>query len=288
MKAGFVGLGSLGRAMAERLISQGVELTVWNRTAGKASGLKATVAGSPSEVIDKNEIVFLNLFDSEAVGEIISSDHGLLGGCKAGKIIVDTTTNHFDAVPTFYDIIESTGAAYLEAPIFGSVVPATKGALTIVVSGPRKAFQTVGGFLDLLAAHVFHLPDPTMATRMKLINNLCLGSFMATIAEALIHAEANGIKANKALEILGVGGGSSGVLAAKTGKLLSKDFAPHFSVNAIYKDLHYLQDMARNSKTPSMMGAMAREIFAMARARGMDEDDFSVVYKLLSEFTQDK
>ena len=63
MNVGFIGLGNLGRAMAERLISQGVRLVVWNRTISKADGLEAEIARSPADVINRSDAVFLNLFD---------------------------------------------------------------------------------------------------------------------------------------------------------------------------------------------------------------------------------
>jgi 3-hydroxyisobutyrate dehydrogenase len=281
MKIGFIGLGNLGKAMAARLIAEGNDLIVWNRTMQKADGLAAERADSPATVATKADVIVLNLFDSAAVSAVISGDKGLMAGACKGKVIIDTTTNHFEAVPLFYEILTAAGADYLEAPVLGSVIPASKGTLTIVVSGRRSAFDRVRPVLDQLGKQIFFLERPTLATRMKLINNAVLGSFMATIAEAVVYGEAAGIDRAQVLEILGAGAGNSGVLNAKKQKLIDGDFAPHFSVAAIYKDLQYLQDLAEEIRKPLFMGGLARELFGIARSRGVAEKDFSVIFDVL-------
>ena len=281
MKVGFIGLGNLGRAMAGRLISEGIHLTVWNRTRAKAEGLKADVADNPADLISKCDVVFLNLFDSPAVSSVLSGDQGLLMGACKGKIVIDTTTNHFEAVPLFYAVLREAGADYLEAPILGSVGPASKGMLTIIVGGEKRTHDKVLPLLQKLASNIFHLEPPTMATRMKLVNNMALGSFMAAIAEAVAYGEASGIDPALVVEILAAGAGNSAVLNAKKQKLLDGDYSPHFSVNAIYKDLQYAQDLAEEVNKPMFMAGMARELFALARAQGKETSDFSVIHDIL-------
>jgi 3-hydroxyisobutyrate dehydrogenase len=282
MKVGFIGLGHLGRAMAERLISQGVELVVWNRTKSKARGLSAATGESPAEVVSESELVFLNLFDSEAAAEVLLGESGVISGDCHGKVIIDTTTNNPEAVPEFYEMVAEAGGEYVESPIFGSVVPAAKGVLTIVVSGTETAYKRALPLLEKLGRNIFYLKQPTLASRMKLINNMVLGSFMATIAEATACGEAAGIGRSQVLEILAAGAGNSGVLNAKKQALLDEEFAPQFSVDAIYKDLHYLQDLARELKRPLFMGGLARELFGLARSKGLGELDFSAIFKAVS------
>lgn len=282
MKTGFIGLGNLGKAMAQRLISEGLDLVVWNRTIDKAMGLQAEIAKSPAEVMTKSEVIFINVFDSGAVSAILSGDNGLLKGKCEGRLVIDTTTNHFEAVPLFYELVEKSGAYYIESPIFGSVVPASKGALTIVVSGDKKSYEKARPYLDKLGSNIFYLPTPTHATRMKLINNMVLGSFMTAVAEGAAYGEAAGIGRGKALEILGAGAGNSGVLHAKKQILIDDNYAAQFTVDAIYKDLHYAQDLADELKRPLFMAGLARELFAMARARGRGGDDFSAVFDILN------
>ncbi|MDI6718221.1 MAG: NAD(P)-dependent oxidoreductase [Methanomicrobiales archaeon] len=284
MQAGFIGLGHLGTAMARRLIAEGVDLVVWNRTREKALGLGVPVADSPGDLISRVDLVFLNLFDSRAVGEVLSAEDGILSGDCRGRLIVDTTTNHFDRVPEFYASVRGQGAEYLEAPVLGSVVPASQGALTILVSGDAAAYERAEPFLKRLGKSIFYLGEPGLATRMKLVNNLVLGSFMATLAEAVAFGEAAGVERERVVAILLAGAGNCGVLAAKKDKLIAEDFSTHFSSALIYKDLHYLQDLARTLKRPLFTGSVAKELFGMAHARGLEHLDFSAIYTVLREY----
>ena len=283
MKTGFIGLGHLGKAMANRLTAEGVELVVWNRTREKAEGLGAEIASNPGEVASRAEIIFLNLFDSKAVRTVLSGSNGILDAECNGKVIVDTSTNHFEDVLHFHEMLSERGASYLEAPVLGSVVPASQGALTVLVSGQQAAYNKAFPFLEKISRNIFYLERPALATKMKLINNLVLGAFMATLAEAIAIAEAAGIEKEKAVEMLLAGAGNSGVLHAKKEKLLRDDFSPQFSSSLIYKDLHYMQDLARDLKRPLFTGCVVKELFGLTFNKKMDDLDFSAIYRVMKE-----
>lgn len=283
MHLGFIGLGHLGKTIAERLLDCGHSLTVWNRTSSKAEGMKAETVFSPREVAEKAEIIFICMFDSAAVQSILSQENGLLSGDISGKIIVDLSTNHFKDVPLFHALCKDAGAIYLETPVLGSIVPAAQGALTVLISGDETGYNTVKLVLGNIGKHLFYLKEPGLATKMKLINNLALGSFMATIAEALSLGETIGIAKEKILDILAVGGGNSLVLNAKRNKLLQEDFSTHFSSALIYKDLHCLQDLAYSEKKTLFTGAVIKELYARTFEEGIDQEDFSAIYKLFKK-----
>ncbi len=283
MKIGFIGLGTLGKTMARRLIDQGEDLTVWNRTKSKAEDLNVPIAESPADLVTKTDIVFINVSDSDAVCAILEGADGIIEGKAYNKIIIDTTTNHFNWVDHFYRTLKEKDAFYLESPVLGSVVPASKGLLTILVSGDKSAFNKARPYLDKLGEPIIYLEKPGFPAKMKVINNMVLGAFMTVLAEAVAMGEASGLNKEKVIEILDNGAGKSLVLDAKKQKLLDEDFTNHFSSAMIHKDLHYLQDLARNLKRPVMTASMAKEIFAMTFQRGWQDDDFSGVYRLFKQ-----
>lgn len=283
MKTGFIGLGNLGKSMARRLIAEGVDLVVWNRTREKAADLNVEIAESPAALLAKSEIVFLNLFDSDAVKSVLFAKDGLLTDDCLGKIVVDTTTNHFGEVNRFHEALKEKGGHYLESPVLGSVVPALQGHLTVLVSGERPAYKRARPLLEKIGKTIFYLEKPTLAIKMKLINNLTLGAFMASIAEAVSLGEKAGIEKKDVIDILSAGAGNSLVLNAKKEKLLKEDFSVQFSSALIYKDLHYLQDLAKTLKTPLFTAAVTKELFGMTFAKGMEGLDFSAVYKVIKE-----
>lgn len=284
MKAGFIGLGHLGKTIAKRLISEGVELVVWNRTREKADDLGVRVADTPAALIADVDVVFLNLFDSDAVAAVLLGPDGLLAGNCAGKVIVDTTTNHFDRVGAFYEAARQQGATYLEAPVLGSVVPASQGALTVLVSGEESAYNQARPLLEKFGKTIFYLQEESLATKMKLVNNLVLGTLMATCAEAVTFGEAAGVDRATVVNILLAGAGNSMVLNGKKNMLINEDFQTQFSSSLIYKDLHYLQDLARSLKKPLFTGSAVKEIYGMTYPMGIEGEDFSAIYKVFKEY----
>lgn len=280
MAVGFIGLGNLGKAIATRLTQMGEELIVYNRTREKVKDLGYEVVETPKELLSKCDTVFMCLFDSVAVENILTMEDGLLCEQLKGKTVVDLSTNHYEQVLSFHEMVEKTGGKYLENPVFGSVAPALQGALTLVASGKKEVFEEVKPLLEKFGKEIFFLATPSAASKMKLINNLCLGSFMATIAECTSLAEDCEIDKAKALEILGVGGGQSLVLKAKTQKLIDEDFSPHFSNDAINKDLHCLQDLAYRMKKPLYSAAIPKELFSKMKMMGKGSEDFSSIYQL--------
>lgn len=275
---GWIGLGHIGRAMAERL-SEEYELLVWNRTIEKAKGFK-NVARTPEEVAEGCDLIFLSLYDSEAVRQV---SERLLTADLRGKIVVDTTTNHPEKVLEFHELYRNAGASYLESPVIGSVIPARNGQLTILVSGEKGAYERALPYLRLLGKKIFHFEEPGKATKLKLINNFVLGAFMAALGEAISLGEKAGIPKEELIEVLESGAGNSVVLKAKKEKLLKEDYSTHFSVRNLVKDLSYTHELAVSAKKSTPLNALVRELYRLAFERDLEELDFSVIYKLLKE-----
>lgn len=280
MALGFIGLGNLGSAIAKRLADMNEEVIVWNRSVEKAKELGFPITSSPKELIEKCDTVLMCLFDSVGVRNVLCMENGLLSAELKGKTIIDLSTNHFDDVLEFHSMVKAKGGDYLESPVFGSVVPASKGEVTIVTAGDAEVFLTCKPILEKFGLTIFHLKEFGMASKMKLINNLCLGSFMATIAECTSLGVACGIDKAQLLDILGVGGGKSLVLAAKTQKLINEDYTPHFSNAAINKDLHCLQDLAYSMNRPLYTASVVKELYSKMRMLGKGEEDFCSIYQL--------
>jgi len=283
MSIGFIGLGNLGSAIAKRLTDMGEEIKVYNRTKSKVEHLGYKIVDNPKKLVDQCDVIFMCLFESNAVENILSMENGLLSAPLEGKTIIDLTTNHFEQVLTFHQRINEKGGEYLESPIFGSVAPALQGLVTIVTSGKKETYEECKPLLEKIGKEIFYLKEEGQASKMKLINNLCLGSFMATLAECTALGEACDIEKSKLLEILGVGGGQSLVLKAKTQKLIEEDFSAHFSNNAIYKDLHTLQALAYSLNQPLYTAAVPKELFAKMKKDGKGDEDFCSIYQLFKD-----
>lgn len=278
MATGFIGLGNLGRAIAQRLIDCGQELMVHNRTAAKAAGLKARRANNVDELLLECQTVVLCLFDSKAVADVLPQ---VLAREPKGRLVIDLSTNHHRQVLDFHRLSDKVGCEYLEAPVLGSVVPALRGELTVLTSGTDFVFERAKPLLDNIAKTIHKLREPGAATRMKLINNHLLGTFMAAIAEAITLSERAGISREQAIVILSAGAGNSAVFNAKREKLLNDEYSPHFSAALIQKDLGYLLELAEEIGMEALLARTSRSLYDRTASDKPHEIDFSAVIKYL-------
>ncbi len=278
MALGFIGLGNLGRAIAQHLIECDEELVVYNRTKSKADGLKAGGADSIKELVGKCPTIIVCLFDSRAVAEVLPQ---ILENRAEGRLTIDLTTNHHQRVVDFHRQCGTGGCEYLEAPVLGSVVPASRGELTVLVSGADAAYEKARPLLEKIGKTIHFLREPGFATRMKLINNHLLGTFMATIAEAIKLSEGAGISRQQAIAILIAGAGNSGVFNAKREKLINNDYAPHFSAALIQKDLGYLLELASEVGQETVLARATKNLYDRAMSDKPHERDFSAIINYL-------
>ncbi len=278
MPLGFIGLGHLGRAIAQHLIESGEELVVYNRTMSKADGLKAKRAESVSAVAVDCSTIILCLFDSKAVAEVLPI---ILANRQERRMVIDLTTNHHRGVLDFHRECGSVGGEYIEAPVLGSVVPASRGELTVLVSGSDAAYQSAKPVLEKIGKTIHFLREPGNATRMKLINNHLLGTFMAAIAEAIKLSESAGVSREQAIAILSTGAGNSGVFNAKREKLINDDYAPHFSAALIQKDLGYLLELADEVGQEALLARATKKLFDRTMSDEPHDRDFSAIINYL-------
>jgi 3-hydroxyisobutyrate dehydrogenase len=110
---------------------------------------------------------------------------------------------------------------------------------------------------------------------------MVLGVFMAALAEAVALGEAAGLDKARVIEMLMAGAGNSRLLAGKQAALINEDFTTQFSAALIYKDLHYLQDLARTLEHPLFTGSAVKELYALAFAQRLAGQDLSVIYRVL-------
>jgi 3-hydroxyisobutyrate dehydrogenase len=282
MKIGFIGLGKLGTAMLKRLSTEGYQPVVYNRTKEKAVQSGFEYVTTPKDLTYKDiDCIVVNVFDSNAVEDIFNGTDGLLAGNLKNKIIIDTTTNHFECVKDFYRLSRNAGADYLEAPVIGSVIPAEKGQLMILVSGDKGIFERCRPLLEKIGSQIIHYTEEGKATKMKLINNMVMGGFMAVLSEALSVAGKLGFSTSETLELLSAGAGESKILNLKKSKLINEDYSPHFDIKTLVKDLYYMNSMSFSINQPSILSGVLKELYTMAGAKKSFEDDFAAIYEFM-------
>ncbi len=284
MELGFVGFGVLAQAIIKRLRSKGIKITLWNRTLEKLKNSGLPYVKSIKELFTSKDVLILCVSDSDAVREILWSVEGEL----KNKIIVDLTTNHYPSVVEFHEILRKNQGYYLETPVLGSVIPAEKGELGILVSGERYAFERVKSLLEVLAKKVIYFETPGKATQAKLINNYVSALIMVALASGIALGEVSGFKKEEIIEVLSLSSANSFLLQTKKENIIKEYFKPHFSVNNMLKDLSYAGELFDTVGGIYFEGAEVKEVFKLAKRLGYGDMDFSAVYKALKRINTPK
>lgn len=238
MKVAFLGLGRMGVAMASHLAVADHELTVWNRSPGKAGplvALGATEAPDIASAVHGAEIVVLMLFGPDAVREVIAEviKHA------AGALVVDATTIGPDAAHEFAETCRAAGLRYLDAPVAGSVQPATDGTLGVFVGGSEDDFQRALPLLQLWGdpARIRRVGEVGSASSLKLCVNQGLGIMAAGLGESLRLGRDLGLDDALLLDVLSQTA-YGWYLAQKRPMLETADFSgTTFSIDLMAKDL---------------------------------------------------
>jgi len=281
-KIGWIGLGHMGLPMAKNLKKAGYNIKVWNRTLEKAVNSGLPYEKTIEDLINSSNIIITMLFNSNSVLEIYSK---IVDFNIKDKLFIDMTTIHPETAKKIAEMLITHGAHFLEAPVIGSVIPAEKGMLTIVVSGDEEIYKENLDIFSVLGKEIFYMGDYSAASTMKLINNTVLGSFLTVLCEAFIFAKKAGIDEKLALKVLENGAGKSMVLDAKKEKLLNEDYTTHFSVDLIHKDLTYALDVANKLGIPTVMTANSRELYNSTKANNMGNLDFSAVLEIFKKLS---
>lgn len=286
MKYGFLGLGIMGGPMATNLIKAGHELVVWNRGREKCSPLSelgAEVMGTPREVVTACDITFAMLADPAASEAVCLGPDGVLDGIEPGKGYVDMSTIDPDTSVDMGAAVTDCGGRYLEAPVSGSKQPAETGNLVFLAAGDETLFQDVGPALDIMGKKKVFLGELGQAARMKLIVNMVMGGMMTAFSEGLGLAKNCGLESNDLLDVLSAGAMANPMFEIKGPAMAAGNFPTAFPLKHMEKDLRLAVELGGNHVQILPMAETAQEFFAKALEQGLGDDDFSAVYRTLTE-----
>jgi 3-hydroxyisobutyrate dehydrogenase-like beta-hydroxyacid dehydrogenase len=274
VKVGFCGLGKMGVPMAARLVGAGHDVTVWNRTQGRAGDLPAqgaSEAGSPAEAAAGAEVVVTMLADPAAVEAVVAD---LAGALTAGATVIEMSTIGPDAVRSLAAALPE-GVDMLDAPVLGSVPQATEGTLKVFVGGDAAVLERCRPVLEAMGTPR-HLGPLGAGAAMKLVANSILGTLMGGLAEALVLADAFDLDEAAVLDILSES--PIGVTVKGKRKLIeSGEYPANFKLALAAKDLRLVTEAAEAAGAELRMAAAARSWFERADEHGLGDLDYSAV-----------
>ena len=286
-KIGFIGLGTMGLPMAKNLLKAGYELTVFNRTAGKAEQLKdlgARTASSPCDVAKQSEAVFTMLTADQAVQEVILGPEGVIKGAAAGLVVIDSSTI---SPATSKKVAEELGKLrvdVLDAPVTGREPQAIEGVLTFMAGGKRAVYEKCVPLFKAMGKAWYHMGDNGAGSYTKLANNLMAAINLVSFSEAMVFAAKAGIDPSLFVKVVSGGGARSGQADNKAPKVMARDFHPNFATVLMHKDVGLAGDVAREFGIPLPALAIVKEMLSMAIAKGYGQEDVCAVIKCYEEW----
>lgn len=270
MDVAFLGLGRMGAAMAAHVARSPHSLTVWNRSPGKAgrlTALGAREAGSVADAVRGADAVVLMLADPAAVRDVLGQ---VVDTAAPGTLVVDASTIGPDAAREFAETAHKAGLAYVDAPVAGSVKPATDGTLGVLAGGSDVDVERARPLLELWGQpdKVQHVGPVGAASALKLVSNLGLGLAAAGIGESLRLARELGVDEHAAMTALSTGA-FGWTLGQKQQMVTDDDYsATTFSLALLVKDLR----LAADSIDLPVTDAVIAEAAAAVEAGHGDED----------------
>lgn len=288
MRIGFLGLGTMGEPIANNLRKAGHDLTVWNRTAAKASHIVSKggkLAKTPRECASGRDVVFTCLSDEKALDTVLDGPDGALAGLAKGDVLVDMSTAGTRSARSVAERATSVGASFVACPILGSRHAAEQAQVVLVAGGPAAARERARPALHAISARMFEVDDPVHAALMKLCVNSVGGAMIAGFGEALALGKAGGLPVSRIVEVLQASSFHSPVFLMK-GELVEKqDWAPRFAITLAEKDQRLAQEAAaeRGAKLP--INEAVRRIFGAAVESGRGDKDVAALADLFFEWS---
>ena len=276
---GFIGIGYMGRPIAQRLLQSGFKLTAYNRHRGKAEELipyGGSVAESIAELSSHCNVVLSCLPNDEAVLEVYRGPDGVFANAHRGSLVIEMSTVYPKTSEELSRLGAERGVDVLDVTISGSTPAAEQGALTLFGGGDPERFAAAESIFRVIARKYFHLGPSGSGATMKLVVNTLLGIGMQAIAEAVELGEKAGLDRNRLLDVLSQ---TAVVAPAHLGKLqraMTGDYSPQFPLRLMNKDFGLILNLAAEVGAQMPAAKAAFEVNA-AQSAHENEQDFSAV-----------
>lgn len=282
----FLGLGVMGYPMAGHLVRTGHDVTVWNRSRGRAEEWlaehpSARVAATAGEAAASADVVLMCVGDDASVLEVVSGPDGLLAGAAPGTVVVDHTTVAARTAREAAAACAAAGVGFLDAPVSGGQAGAVNGTLTVMVGGDAHAFERVEPVIAAYGA-TRRLLGPVGAGQLaKMVNQICIAGVVQGLAEGVAFAMRTGQDVEAVFATIGAGAAGSWQMANRHATMAAGEFDFGFAVEHMRKDLGNTLAEARAVGASLPVTALVDQFYAeVVAAGGRRWDTSSLVTRL--------
>ena len=282
---GWIGIGRMGYAMAERLAKAGADVTVWNRTRNKAEPLAAHGAKIATQVSElaNCDIVFVMVSTWDDVKEVVGGPGGLLSTTKAPKLVVECSSISLEGSAELRAMLAERRTELLAAPVSGNAKVIKAARLSFVCSGPKSAFDAALPYLKMIAPAASYVGEGELARIVKICHNVFLGVVTQSLAEITVLAQKAGVPRHAFLDFINQSVMGSTFSRYKTPAFVNLDFKVTFTPQLLRKDLDLGLDAAKRFDVPMPLASITRDIVQTLIGHGMTEQDFAQLLLLEAE-----
>ncbi|HUH94962.1 MAG TPA: NAD(P)-dependent oxidoreductase [Casimicrobiaceae bacterium] len=287
MIVGFIGLGTMGGAMARNLLKKGHRLIVADVNPDAVAALTAAgarAAATPRAVAEASEIVITMLPDAPDVERVALGREGIAAGVRPGSVYIDMSTIDPDTTRRVGAEIAIAGAAMIDCPVGKTADAAVAGTLTLMAGGDPDVVARCRPALDCMGTDFFYCGGLGSGQTMKLINNLLATAVSEASIEALVAGAKAGLTLDTMLSVLRTTMAWNNALAVALPKRpLAGDFAPGFMMKLAHKDCRLALGMVEGLGVTAPVGRAALASLEEALARGLQDHDVGALLKLREE-----
>lgn len=261
-KIGFIGTGIMGKSMVRNLMKAGFELSVYNRSRGKAEELLAEGArwcATPADCARGQDAVITIVGYPADVEAVYFGENGIFEGAGEGCYLIDMTTTSPRLAQRLYAEGRQRGLHVLDAPVSGGDTGAKNGMLAIMVGGDEDDFETCHTLFSVMGKTIQYEGTAGSGQHVKMANQIAIAGAIAGVSEALAYTRAVGVDAQRMLQTISGGAAGSWQLSNNGPKMAEGDFAPGFMIQHFIKDMGLADSeaMARELKLPVLEGVLA-------------------------------
>jgi 3-hydroxyisobutyrate dehydrogenase len=276
----------MGGGMARRLLGVDFPLTVYNRSADKAAPLVtagAKLAASPQEAAKGANVIISMVADDNASRSLWLGEKGALAAAAPGTILVECSTVTVAWIKELAAAATTHGCELLDAPVTGSRTQAASGELNFLVGGSAETLEKIRPVLAAMSKSIVAVGPVGSGALLKLVNNFVCGVQVAALAEAISMIERGGLDRAKSLELLTNGAPGSPLVKALSGRMATLDYAPHFMLRLMAKDIIYAKQDAAVHSLDLTTATAALALFQKGVAAGLGEKDIAAVIEPLRQ-----
>ena len=288
-RIGFVGLGTMGASMAANLARAGAPLTVWNRTAGRASALLelgAREAATPAELAAASDVVVVCVSDTPDVEAVLFGSAGVSDGAAPGALIIDCSTISPAATRDFGSRLAERGIGMVDAPVSGGSEGARLGTLTIFVGGSDTDVARARPVLEAIGRTITHLGPLGNGQAAKAVNQVIIGGAYLGVAEGIVLGIRAGLDPHLLVEALAGGAAQSWVLANRSGPMIDDEYPLGFRLALHRKDLGIALELAAATEVMLPVAMLAAALEDRLLEGGHGDEDMSVLARAIRELSE--